>query len=126
MTDDAGRVALIRTRSLAGAQVWGLPKGHPKPGEHPLAAARREVEEETGLQVEIVSPEPAARIDYWFMAKDGERVHKRVDFYRMHAIGGDTTRHDDEVEEVAVLEPGAARDRLTYANERTALTEALA
>jgi 8-oxo-dGTP diphosphatase len=126
VTDDAGRVALICTRSLAGGLVWGLPKGHPKPGEHPLAAARREVEEETGLQVEVSSPEPAARIDYWFMAKDGERVHKRVDFYRMLAVGGDPAGHDDEVEEVAVLEPGEARDRLTYANERTALDEALA
>lgn len=29
--------------------VWTLPKGEPLPGEDPLAAARREFEEETGM-----------------------------------------------------------------------------
>jgi predicted NUDIX family NTP pyrophosphohydrolase len=32
--------------------AWSIPKGEIDPGEEPLAAARREVEEETGLVVE--------------------------------------------------------------------------
>ncbi len=126
VTDPNGRVALIRTVSLKGAVVWGLPKGHPKPGEDALAAAVREVQEETGLQVSVSEARPAARIDYWFVAKDGERVHKRVDFYRMEAVGGDISHHDDEVDEVALLDPKQARERLSYDNERAALDEALA
>ncbi len=126
VTDPDGRVALIRTTSLKGALVWGLPKGHPHVGEDPLAAATREVQEETGLQVIVPIPEPAARIDYWFVAKDGVRVHKRVDFYRMEAVGGDPSHHDDEVEEVALLDPTEARARLTYENERAVLDSALA
>lgn len=125
VTDDLGRVALIRTSSRQGATVWGLPKGHPEPGEAALAAAQREVEEETGLEVMVLHSTPAAEIDYWFVGKDGERVHKRVHFYRMEATGGDTGDHDGEVEEVALLDPPSARDRLTYENERAALNQAL-
>ncbi len=125
VTDPEGRVALIRTTNLAGAPVWGLPKGHPKTGETDLEAARREVEEETGLTVAIPEPFTMARIEYWFVARDGERVHKRVDFYPMSAVGGSTDNHDDEVEEVALLDPVAARSALTYENERVALDEVL-
>lgn len=126
VTDPDGRVALIRTINLKGAPVWGLPKGHPKTGEESLAAAVRETQEETGLEVTVSDAEPAARIEYWFVARDGERVHKRVDFYRMEAVGGDPRDHDDEVEEVAWLDPAEARTRLTYQNERLALDTALA
>ena len=125
VTDQDGRVALIRTSSLAGALVWGLPKGHPKTGETDLEAAKREVEEETGLTVVIHEPLVMARIDYWFVARDGERVHKRVDFYRMLAVGGSPNDHDDEVDEVALVEPPAARAALSYENEKMALDEVL-
>ena len=126
VTDRDGRVALIRTINLKGDPVWGLPKGHPKQGEGALAAAVREVQEETGLIVDAPTPSPASSIEYWFVARDGVRVHKRVDFYRMQAIGGHPSLYDDEVEEVALLLPSEARARLTYDNERAALDAALA
>lgn len=125
-TDDQGRVALIRTNNLRGQLVWGLPKGHPEPGENPLDAARREVEEETGMTVEIIGSKPSSSVEYWFVDRAGERVHKRVDFYRMRQTGGDPANHDDEVEEVALISPAEAMERLTYANERAALADALA
>ena len=125
VTDPEGRVALIRTTSRAGTVVWGLPKGHLKRGERDLEAAQREVEEETGLAVVFHEPLVVAHIDYWFVAHDGERVHKRVDFYRMLAVGGSPDDHDEEVEEVALLEPPAARATLTYDNEKKVLDEVL-
>ena len=125
VTDPGGRVALIRTTNLAGATVWGLPKGHPKADETNLQAAKREVEEETGLTVIFHDPPVMAEIDYWFIGRDGERVHKRVDFYRMHAVGGNPEDHDDEVDEVALLDPPIARNRLTYENEKMVLDEVL-
>ena len=39
----------IRLLVLRAYQNWDFPKGLVEPGEDPLAAARREVEEETGL-----------------------------------------------------------------------------
>lgn len=124
-TDSEGRVALIRTKNMRGQLVWGLPKGHPEPGEAPIDTARREVEEETGLKVEVLGSQACATVDYWFVDRGGDRVHKRVDFYRMRCVGGDPGGHDDEVDQVVLLEPGEALDRLTYTNERAALAEAL-
>ncbi|MDH3606794.1 MAG: NUDIX domain-containing protein, partial [Acidimicrobiia bacterium] len=103
----------------------GLPKGHPKKNELVVSAAAREVQEETGLLVTVSSDTPAASIDYWFVAPDGEKVHKRVEFFRMEAVGGNPADHDDEVEEVALLAPAEARRRLTYDNERAVLDQAL-
>ena len=88
VTDAAGRVAIIRTTSAIGDQVWGLPKGHLKKDEDALAAAVRETQEETGLIVRLTATEPAGSIEYSFIARDGQRVEKRVDFYRMEAVGG--------------------------------------
>ena len=42
-----GEVALVQNGSAA---FWGFPKGHIDVGEDALTAARREIEEETGLQ----------------------------------------------------------------------------
>ena len=126
VTDGAGRVALIRTTSLSGDAVWGLPKGHPKKGESPEVTAVRETEEETGLRVELEASAPTAAIDYSFEDKRGELVNKRVVFYRMTAVGGDTAHHDAEVHEAILLPPSEARQRLTYDNERAVLDELLA
>lgn len=125
VTDGAGRVALIRTTSLTGDPVWGLPKGHPKTGESPEATAVREAEEETGLRVEVDATGPTASIEYRFLDKRGQQVHKRVIFYRMVAVGGNTADHDAEVHDAVLLPRAEARRRLTYENERAVLDELL-
>ncbi len=47
--DEKGRVLLVRQyRLAAGRSLWELPAGRVDPGETPLAAAKRELGEETG------------------------------------------------------------------------------
>lgn len=43
---DSGTIALVKKRDRTR---WGFPKGHIEPGETDEEAARREIEEETGL-----------------------------------------------------------------------------
>jgi ADP-ribose pyrophosphatase YjhB (NUDIX family) len=56
---DDGAVLLVR---LSYRNSWGLPGGLLKRGETPQQAARREVEEESTLQVELVG-DPAVVVD---------------------------------------------------------------
>ncbi len=49
--DERGRVCLLQQyRPPAGGWIWELPAGKIDPGEEPLGAARRELEEEAGLR----------------------------------------------------------------------------
>ena len=51
VVDDQGRVLLVRQYRLpARAKLWELPAGRLDPGEKPLQAARRELQEETGYR----------------------------------------------------------------------------
>lgn len=43
------RVLLVRRRNPPDAGLWGFPGGHVEPGETALAAAARELAEETGV-----------------------------------------------------------------------------
>lgn len=52
--DGARRVLLIRRGQPPSAGSWSVPGGRCRPGESPAAACVREVQEETGLQVEVV------------------------------------------------------------------------
>ena len=51
--DERGRVLLLR-HVLRKGSGWGVPGGFMKPGEQPDEAVRRELREETGLELESV------------------------------------------------------------------------
>jgi mutator protein MutT len=122
--DEAGRVVLTARRTFGGDLHWGLPKGEVEPGETVPDAARREASEETGLEVEIVSPLPT--IDYWYVDKTrSARVHKFVHYFLMRATGGNPNGHDGETEEVAALDPNEALDRASFKSEQELIRAAV-
>jgi len=52
ITDDKGRLLLIRRGHEPGAGLWSLPGGRIEPGETDAQALVREMREETGLEIE--------------------------------------------------------------------------
>lgn len=117
-TEHELRAALIARHDRRGRLVWSLPKGHLEEGETAEQAARREVEEETGIVGRVVAP--LGVIDFWFIAEN-RRIHKTVHHYLMEASGGELSDADAEVEQVAWVNLSDLRERLAYADERRLL-----
>ena len=110
--------------SKSGGFRWSLAKGTPDPGETMEETALREVQEETGLEVEIAAP--LGSIDYWFGSREFEvRYHKTVHFYLMVPVGGGIELHDPEFDVVRWFTSEDALEVLTYANEVEVLRRAL-
>jgi 8-oxo-(d)GTP phosphatase len=89
---------------------WTLPKGKLRQGEHPLAAAVREVEEETGVRAV-----PQLRLPSTRYRVDG--VAKVVDFWAMWALEVPRFHPNSEVDDLAWLPAGQAASRLGYAGD---------
>ncbi|HSK53004.1 MAG TPA: NUDIX hydrolase [Clostridia bacterium] len=105
------------------SRTWTLPKGTPNAGETIEETALREVAEETGLRVRIVSPLDS--IEYWFVLA-GTRYHKTVHYFVMEPIGGDLADHDHEFEEVRWVGFDEADSILTFETERMLVSKAAA
>lgn len=64
-----GRVLLGRRATHPGAGRWDIPGGFLEEGEHPIAALRREIREETGLEIE-----PGEFIGAWMQPYEHRNV----------------------------------------------------
>ncbi|HVB24347.1 MAG TPA: NUDIX hydrolase [Ktedonobacteraceae bacterium] len=104
-------IALVG-RSHSG--IWTLPKGTPRAGETVEQVALREVQEETGLAVRLISY--IGSISYSFV-RDQIRYQKQVRHFLLEAIGGDFSLHDAEYDRVEWFPLAEACRRLTYQNE---------
>lgn len=89
---------------------WSLPKGKLGDGESELAAAVREVGEETGATVAV-----SRRIGRVRYLADG--APKTVTYWAMQQTGG-TFVANDEVDDLEWLAPAKAAQRLSYAVDR--------
>ena len=114
-----GTVALVHRPRY---DDWSLPKGKLEAGEDDLAAAHREVLEETGRKGSVTAD--LGTISYE-VTKHGRTVPKTVRYYLMQDEGGSFEPHD-EVDEVLWLSPAEARAHLSYDRDRVVLDRALA
>ncbi len=65
---------------------WGCPKGHVEPGETDQEAARRELKEETNLEISrFLSKTPI--IEEFTYLKQGKPTFKRILFFLVEATG---------------------------------------
>lgn len=103
--------------------TWRLPKGTPEHGETVEETAQREVQEETGVHVNVLAPITSIR--YFFVGHDdGVRYDKTVYFYLMEPRGGNTADHDGEFDVVEWRRYEQALELLEYDNERSVLNAA--
>lgn len=96
MLDEEGRLLLALRGRPPGAGRWSLPGGPVQPDESDRAAVRRQVQQQTGLQV-VVGPRvgrvawPAADVTSWY----------DITAYRCTVIGG-------------TLQPGGDADQVQW------------
>lgn len=114
--DDRGRYLVLRRAREPFAGAWDLPGGFVEPGETPADAVRRELAEETGLEVEV------ERLLGAYTGRYGDGGRWTVDIgFACRATGGDF-RLDAEKSGAAWL---ALDDLppLAFAGERAGLAD---
>jgi 8-oxo-dGTP pyrophosphatase MutT (NUDIX family) len=121
---DAANVEVVIV-SVGGMNRWQLPKGLVDKGENPEVTAVREAREEAGVSSEVV--QPIETIEYWYAGlENGIRVrfHKRVHFFLLRYLTGDTKDHDWEVNEARWVPIEDAASQLAFDNERRVMETA--
>ena len=104
-----------------GKQSWRLTKGHIDPGESSLQAAEREVEEEGGVEVEVLGK---IGQDNYFFILSKERIYKIVTYFLMRYLQKAKGPISWETEEIAWIPFGEALERLTFKGEKEILQKA--
>jgi len=107
ITDDDGRLLLAKRTDNT---LWTIPGGTMKPGETIAETAVREVKEETGLDVEVVSlvgtySNPNHVVEY----SDGEVRQQFSVCFACRYLGGELAT-SDETSEVGYFSPGELED----------------
>ena len=90
--DESGRVLLTRRAVEPAVGAWDLPGGFVDEGEHPLQTLRRELREETNLEVE-----PLEFLGVWNDVYGGDSTAKSTVnlFWTARVVGGEPRAADD-------------------------------
>lgn len=121
----AGGIVLQNGRFLALRRcngAWLLPKGHVDPGETLEQTAVREVNEETGLTVNLG---PKLGETTYTHSEDGQIHRKHVHWFLMDAIAGEARPEEGLFSEVRWFDQSEIR-RLTFEHDRVLVRKAFA
>jgi 8-oxo-dGTP pyrophosphatase MutT (NUDIX family) len=104
-------------------RYWDYPKGHVEKGEDDLAAAVRELKEETGIDDIELDDGFRHEMTYFFRDKRKGLIKKTVVFFLGRTRASEAKISHEHVG-AEFLPYEQALKRLTYANAKTALKEA--
>lgn len=126
-----GKVILMKYEKSCGAVIldgkkvlvlqqaaghWGFPKGHVEKGETEVETAKREIKEETGLDVEINE-----NYKYCETYSPAEGIEKEVIYFIANKVGGEIKPQEEEVSQIEWMTYEKALDMLTYTNSKEIL-----
>ena len=114
------RVLLILHRE---GNHWGFPKGRADTQETPLQSAKRELKEETGLDViKLLSEQPLVE-KYQFRRKR-EMVIKTVQYFPA-LVQGELQIQEEEIRDAKWLKMSEALEQLSFKEARHILSECM-
>jgi 8-oxo-dGTP pyrophosphatase MutT (NUDIX family) len=109
----SGNIELLLIKHVNSGH-WSFPKGHVEPDESETDTARREILEETGVEV-IIDSSFRETVTY-FPKKD---TKKNVIYFLAKAKNHNFVKQDTEVEDIKWVDMGEVHNILTYENDKT-------
>ena len=119
------KVFLIHQYGSAGDMLWTFPKGRGEEGESPKETAVRELQEETGLVVTYVDENKSVSTSYSFIRR-GELVEKISTYFIGVVTDTQFVIQESEVKEAGWFDIEAAREKITFQDQKQLLDTALA
>ena len=113
-----GETRLLLIKNSRSAH-WGFPKGHMERGETPEQTAKREVLEETGLNINII-PDFSSKSDYTIQGK----VEKSVTIFLAETEDTKTVIQREEIDDYIWLGFDKAMETLKFENDKAILKNA--
>lgn len=103
------------------ARYWGFPKGHAEPNEDAAASARRELKEETNLDVvRLIQKEPL--MEQYQFVMNGRHISKRV-YYFIAEVSGEVVLQKLEIAAGMWLPIKQALGQLTHKEGKAILAQ---
>lgn len=123
-TERGLQVLVIHQYGSKGDAYWGFPKGHREHGERTLDAARRELQEETGLSARIDTRREFTQ--RYIFTHRGTTIHKKVTYYVGYVKEKTLALQAKELKDAKWCSLRSARDLLTHDVTRRMFDEAVA
>ncbi len=98
---------------------WSFPKGHVEGEETEKETAVREVQEETGILVDLLE---GFRFSVEYQSKPG--VKKQVVYFLAETNSPDFTPQEEEISEITWVEIDEALKKVTFKNDKNLITKA--
>jgi len=116
-------VLLVEQYSAEGTH-WGFPKGKTEPGEEPLATAKREAREETGITFNTVLEGAHFTVNYSFTYED-TIVDKTVTYFIGFVDNPGLALQESEIKNAGWFKFDEARERLSHLNTKEMFDSAI-
>jgi bis(5'-nucleosidyl)-tetraphosphatase len=106
---------------LNHSRFWGFPKGHAEEGESALQSAKRELKEETNLEILRCLKEAPLKERYQF-SFEGKKIDKQVHYFVAEVVG-EIKLQQEEVKAGKWFLLDSKGEQPTHAEARTILRE---